>query len=59
LNRFEQVGNAAGTGAKLALVSRSKAAEAQQIASEVHYTELAAVPDYTKFLIKATAIDEY
>jgi uncharacterized 2Fe-2S/4Fe-4S cluster protein (DUF4445 family) len=59
LNRFEQVGNAAGTGAKLALVSRSKIAEAQQIASEVHYTELAAVPDYAKFLIEAAALDEY
>jgi len=59
LNRFEQVGNAAGTGAKLALVSRSKVAEAQQIASEVHYTELAAVPDYAKFLIEAAALDEY
>jgi len=59
LNRFEQVGNAAGTGAKLALVSRSKVAEAQQIASEVHYIELAAVPDYAKFLIEAAALDEY
>ena len=59
LNRFEQVGNAAGTGAKLALVSRSKVAEAQQIASEVHYTELAAVPDYAKILIEAATIDEY
>ncbi len=59
LNRFEQVGNAAGIGAKLALVSRSKVAEAQQIASEVHYTELAAVPDYAKFLVEAAALDEY
>jgi len=59
LNRFEQVGNAAGIGAKLALVSRSKVAEAQQIASEVHYIELAAVPDYAKFLIEAAALDEY
>ena len=59
LNRFEQVGNAAGTGAKLALVSRSKIAEAQQIASKVRYTELAAVPDYAKFLIEAAALDEY
>jgi uncharacterized 2Fe-2S/4Fe-4S cluster protein (DUF4445 family) len=59
LSRFEQVGNAAGTGAKLALVSRSKVAEAQQIASEVHYIELAAVPDYAKILIEAATIDEY
>jgi len=59
LNRFEQVGNAAGTGAKLALVSRSKVKEAQQIASEVHYIELGAVPDYTNFLMEAAALDEY
>ncbi len=59
LNRFEQVGNAAGMGAKLALVSRSKRAEAQEIASRVHYIELAAAPDYAKILVKATNIDEY
>ena len=59
LNRFEQVGNAAGMGAKLALVSRSKSAEAQEIASRVHYIELAAAPDYAKILVKATNIDEY
>jgi len=59
LNRFEQIGNAAGTGAKLALVSRSKVKEAQQIASEVHYIELGAVPDYTNFLMEAAALDEY
>ena len=59
LNRFEQVGNAAGMGAKLALVSGSKGAEAQEIASRVHYIELAAAPDYAKILIEATNIDEY
>jgi len=58
LNRFEQVGNAAGIGAKLALVSRSKNAEAQEVASKVHYIELAAVPDYAKILIEATSIGE-
>jgi len=59
LNRFEQVGNAAGMGAKLALVSGSKGAEAQEIASRVHYIELAAAPNYAKILIEATNIDEY
>jgi len=59
LNRFDQVGNAAGMGAKLALVSGSKGAEAQEIASRVHYIELAAAPNYAKFLIEATNIDGY
>ncbi|MCK4354500.1 MAG: DUF4445 domain-containing protein [Dehalococcoidia bacterium] len=59
LNRFEQVGNAAGMGAKLALVSGSKRAEAQSIASKVHYIELAAVPDYVKILVEAVGMDEY
>jgi len=59
LNCFEQVGNAAGMGAKLALISRNKRMEAQDIASKVHYIELAAAPDYVKILVEATAVDEY
>lgn len=59
LNCFEQVGNAAGMGAKLALVSRNKRVEAQDIASKVHYIELAAAPDYVKIFVEATVVDEY
>jgi len=59
LNCFEQVGNAAGMGAKLALISRNKRMEAQDIASKVHYIELAAAPDYVKILVEATGVDEY
>jgi len=59
LNCFEQVGNAVGMGAKLALISRNKRMEAQDIASKVHYIELAAAPDYVKILFEATAVDEY
>jgi uncharacterized 2Fe-2S/4Fe-4S cluster protein (DUF4445 family) len=33
LDRFRQVGNAAGTGARLALISRSQRLPAQQIAA--------------------------
>jgi uncharacterized 2Fe-2S/4Fe-4S cluster protein (DUF4445 family) len=46
LDRFRQVGNAAGMGAKLALVSRSKRAESQAIARQVDYIELASLPDF-------------
>lgn len=46
LDRFWQVGNAAGMGAKLALISRSKRAEAQAIAGRVRYIELATTPHF-------------
>ncbi|MBN1177925.1 MAG: DUF4445 domain-containing protein [Anaerolineae bacterium] len=48
LERFRQVGNAAGMGAKLALISRSKRAEAQAIAARVDYVELASAPNFMK-----------
>jgi len=41
LDRFAQVGNAAGIGAKLALVSYPHRATAQSIAAGSHYLELA------------------
>ena len=53
LNRFRQVGNAAGTGARLALVSRSKRAEAQKIARRVHYIELASLPNFQRLFVQA------
>jgi uncharacterized 2Fe-2S/4Fe-4S cluster protein (DUF4445 family) len=53
LDRFQQVGNAAGMGAKLALVSRSKRAEAQEIARRVGYVELATEPRFTQMFAQA------
>ncbi|MDP2951806.1 MAG: ASKHA domain-containing protein, partial [Chloroflexota bacterium] len=44
--RFEQVGNAAGVGAKLALVSRKERARAQEIASRIRHVELMSQPDF-------------
>ncbi|MBM4467194.1 MAG: DUF4445 domain-containing protein [Chloroflexi bacterium] len=40
LERFNQVGNAAGMGAKLALVSREQRARAAEVARQVEYIEL-------------------
>ena len=40
LERFNQVGNAAGMGAKLALVSKEQRARAAEIARQVEYVEL-------------------
>jgi uncharacterized 2Fe-2S/4Fe-4S cluster protein (DUF4445 family) len=53
LDRCRQVGNAAGMGAKLALISRHKRAEAQAIARRVGYIELAAFPHFAKRFAQA------
>jgi uncharacterized 2Fe-2S/4Fe-4S cluster protein (DUF4445 family) len=52
-DRFRQVGNAAGMGAKLALISRSKRAEAQAIGSRVGYVELATDPQFARAFAQA------
>jgi uncharacterized 2Fe-2S/4Fe-4S cluster protein (DUF4445 family) len=46
--RFRQVGNAAGMGAKLALISQAQRAEAAALAAGVGYVELAAAPGFHK-----------
>jgi len=57
--RFRQVGNAAGIGAKLALVSCSKRSEAETIASRVRYLELAASPRFMPTFIEASHLGRY
>ena len=59
LDRFRQVGNAAGMGAKLALISRSKRAEAQAIARRVGYIELATAPRFARTFAQANYIGLY
>ena len=59
LDHFRQVGNAAGMGAKLALISCGKRAEAQTIASRVHYIELATAPNFNETFIQASYIGKY
>ncbi len=53
VDRFRQVGNAAGMGAKLALISRSKRNEAQEIARRVGYIELAIEPSFMRIFAQA------
>lgn len=48
LERFRHVGNAAGVGAKLALVSRSQRAEAEVIAQRIRYLELMTWPGFAR-----------
>jgi uncharacterized 2Fe-2S/4Fe-4S cluster protein (DUF4445 family) len=56
LGRFRQVGNAAGMGAKLALISQHQRVEAQRIANRVRYIELTTAPHFTQTFINATYI---
>ncbi|NVM19799.1 MAG: DUF4445 domain-containing protein [Candidatus Lokiarchaeota archaeon] len=48
LNLFTQVGNAAGVGAKLALISKTHRSIAGNIASGVRYVELTTHPQFTR-----------
>ena len=54
--RFEQVGNAAGSGARLALISVGKRSEALTIAERVHYLELTTNPHFQETFIQATCL---
>lgn len=47
LDRFCQVGNAAGVGAKLALISKKNRIIAEEIANRVKYIELSVHPKFT------------
>jgi uncharacterized 2Fe-2S/4Fe-4S cluster protein (DUF4445 family) len=59
LSRFRQTGNAAGMGAKLALISLAKRAEAQAIGSRVNYIELASTPGFEQTFIQASYLGQY
>jgi uncharacterized 2Fe-2S/4Fe-4S cluster protein (DUF4445 family) len=59
LDRFRQVGNAAGMGAKLALISLSLRDEARAIASRVNYIELANSSNFMQTFIQASYIGQY
>jgi uncharacterized 2Fe-2S/4Fe-4S cluster protein (DUF4445 family) len=54
LERFKQVGNAAGTGARLALISSGERRKAQQIAERDGYIELAKMPNFNRKFAQAT-----
>jgi uncharacterized 2Fe-2S/4Fe-4S cluster protein (DUF4445 family) len=59
LGRFRQVGNAAGMGAKLALVSSAKRAEAQSLAARIKYIELGTAPNFNQTFIQASYLGQY
>jgi len=59
LKRFRQVGNAAGMGAKLALISLKSRAKAEAIASRVSYIELARAPKFEQVFVQANYLGRY
>ncbi len=59
LNRFRQVGNSAGMGAKLALISRRFRARAQAVASRVSYVELASTASFQSLFVQASYLGRY
>jgi len=54
LERFTQVGNAAGTGARLALISQAERKMADEIARRDDYIELAKIPNFNRKFAEAT-----
>jgi uncharacterized 2Fe-2S/4Fe-4S cluster protein (DUF4445 family) len=59
LGRFLQAGNAAGMGAKLALISVKQRAKAQALTSKVHYIELASASDFEHIFMQASYLGQY
>lgn len=59
LERFRQVGNAAGMGAKRALVSLSQRDAARDIAAKVRHIELSTAPDFNQTFIQAMYLGQY
>jgi uncharacterized 2Fe-2S/4Fe-4S cluster protein (DUF4445 family) len=51
--RFQQVGNAAGTGAREMLISEERRAVASQIRRRVEYVELTTHPGFEKVFLQA------
>jgi uncharacterized 2Fe-2S/4Fe-4S cluster protein (DUF4445 family) len=59
LDRFKQVGNAAGLGARQTLLSVQKRAMEQSIAERMRYIELAGTPSFNKTFIQTQYLGRY
>ena len=59
LNKFHQVGNAAGIGAKLYLLSSSKRKEVDDLLSRITYLELASTQEFSKAFTRACLLQPY
>jgi uncharacterized 2Fe-2S/4Fe-4S cluster protein (DUF4445 family) len=54
--RFRQVGNAAGMGARMALISSTQRKKAQALASRVKYVELGSAPQFSETFLNACSL---
>ena len=59
LDRFKQVGNAAGMGAKRTLISTQQRSEARAIAAEAVYIELAGNSAFSRNFVQAVQLGRY
>jgi uncharacterized 2Fe-2S/4Fe-4S cluster protein (DUF4445 family) len=59
VERFRQVGNAAGTGARLALISKTQRDQAQELARRVEYVELAKAPGFSDLFSQSMYLGSY
>jgi uncharacterized 2Fe-2S/4Fe-4S cluster protein (DUF4445 family) len=58
IERFLQIGNAAGKGARDMLVSTQMRAEGERMPAQITYVELASVKDYMDIYMQAIGFDE-
>lgn len=58
ISRFQQVGNAAGAGAKEILVSRSMRLKSNEIADRIDYIELTTYPGFRRIFARAMLFNE-
>jgi uncharacterized 2Fe-2S/4Fe-4S cluster protein (DUF4445 family) len=59
LHCFQQVGNAAGLGARLALISLPERESAKEIVARVQYLELSGAPGFNKTFLEASYFGRY
>ena len=55
-HKFQQVGNAAGTGARMMLVSSDFRIRGKKLAKQAHYIELTSYPDFQKIYIDSLRV---
>ena len=53
---MKSAGNAAGDGARMALMNRAKREEAEHIARKIHYVELTNEPSFVPHFVNATLV---
>jgi uncharacterized 2Fe-2S/4Fe-4S cluster protein (DUF4445 family) len=56
-HRFRQVGNAAGAGARMALLSLAERARAETIAARVEYVELTTAPEFERYFAQSLMLE--